>query len=214
VTGTQQSVVLVGATGLVGAECLRQLLADPAFGRVVVLARRPLEGVPPSPRLAAHVVDLEHLEPRADLLAADALICALGTTIGNAGSKERFRAVDYGIPLSLATLAAARGLKHFLLVSALGANPRSRVFYNRVKGDLEAALAALPIASLTIVRPSLLLGARREFRLGESVAKRFAFLMPGKYAAVPARDVAAALVRYAKDDAPGRRIVESSEMRR
>jgi uncharacterized protein YbjT (DUF2867 family) len=197
-------VVLVGATGLVGGECLKLLLADPAFERVNVLTRRPLEGAPASPRLAVHVMDLEHLEPHAELLAADALICALGTTIGQAGSKERFRAVDYGIPLALARLGVERGLRHFLLVSALGADPRSRVFYNRVKGEIEEALSALPLRSLTIVRPSLL--------LGERIAQRFAFLMPGKYAAIHARDVGAALVGLAKQDAAGKRVVESREM--
>jgi uncharacterized protein YbjT (DUF2867 family) len=206
-------VVLVGATGLVGAECLKLLLADPAFERVVVLARRPLEGVSASPKLAAHVVDFDHLEAQAGLFTADQLVCCLGTTIGQAGSKERFRAVDFGIPLALAKLGVERGVRHFLLVSALGANARSRVFYNKVKGELEEALFALPFRSLSIVRPSLLLGARREFRLGETLARRFALLMPGKYAAIHARDVAAALVRLAKEDAPGRRVVESAEMR-
>ena len=208
-----RSTVLVGATGLVGAECLKLLLADPAFERVVVLARRPLEGVRASPKLAAHVVDFDHLEAHADLFTAGQLICCLGTTIGQAGSRERFRGVDYGIPMALAKLGAERGVRHFLLVSALGANARSRVFYNRVKGELEEALSALSFRSLSIVRPSLLLGERREFRLGEKVAQRFAFLTPGKYAAIHARDVAAALVRLAKEDAPGRRVVESAEMR-
>lgn len=153
------------------------------------------------------------MEPHADLLAADALVCALGTTIGQAGSRQRFRAIDHGIPLALARLGLERGLKDFLLVSALGADPRSRVFYNRVKGELEEALATLPLRSLTIVRPSLLLGERRERRLGERLAQRFAFFIPGKYAAIPARDVAAALVRLAKEDAVGKRVVESREMR-
>jgi uncharacterized protein YbjT (DUF2867 family) len=206
-------VVLAGATGLVGSECLKLLLADPGVARVVVLARRPLGDAPASPKLAAHVVDFAHLEAHADLLAADQFICALGTTIGQVGSKERFHAVDYGMPLALAKLAAARGVRHVLLVSALGADASSRVFYNRVKGELEEALSALPLRSLSIVRPSLLLGDRREFRLGESIAQRFAFLVPGKYAPIRARDVAAALVRLAAEDAPGRRVVESAEMR-
>ena len=212
-TSKQRSVVLVGATGLVGAECLRLLLADPGVGRVVVLARRPLAESPPSPKLAAHVVDFEHLEAHAGLLAADQLVCAFGTTIGQAGSKERFRAVEFGLPLALGKLAAERGVRHFLLVSSLGADATSRVFYNQVKGELEEALSALPLRSLSIVRPSLLLGARREFRLGESIAKRVAFLIPGKYAPIHGRDVAAALVRLAAEDAPGRRVVESAEMR-
>ena len=209
----KRTTVLVGATGLVGAECLKLLLADPAFARVTVLARRPLEGVAAAPKLVAHVVDFGHLEAHADLFTADQLICCLGTTIGQAGSKERFHAVDFGIPLALAKLGAERGVRHFLLVSALGADARSRVFYNRVKGELEEALAALPLRSLSIVRPSLLLGERREFRLGERIAQHLAFLIPGKYAAIRAKDVAAALVRLAKEDAPGQRVVESPEMR-
>jgi uncharacterized protein YbjT (DUF2867 family) len=213
VTTNQRTVVLVGATGLVGAECLRLLLADPGVERVVVLARRALEDPPVSPKLSAHVVDFDRLAEHAALLAADQLVCALGTTIGQAGSKERFRAVDYGIPLALAKLAAERGVRHYLLVSALGADASSRVFYNRVKGELETALAALPLRSLSIVRPALLLGDRREFRLGESIAKRLSFLMLGKYAPIQGRDVAAALVRLAAEDAPGRRVVESAEMR-
>jgi uncharacterized protein YbjT (DUF2867 family) len=213
VTGPQRSVVLVGASGLVGAECLRLLLADPGVERVVVLARRPLAATPSSPKLAAHVVDFDHLEAHAGLLAADQLVCALGTTIGQAGSRERFRAVDLGIPLALGARAVAEGVRHYLLVSALGADASSRVFYNRVKGELEQALAALPLRSLSIVRPSLLLGARRDFRLGESIAQRLGFLVPGTYAPIHARDVAAALVRLAAEDAPGRRIVESVEMR-
>lgn len=208
-----RSTLLVGATGLVGAECLALLLADPAVARVVVLARRTLEGVSASPKLVAHVVDFDHLESQADLFTADQMICCIGTTIGQAGSKERFRAVDFGIPFALAKLGAERGVRHFLLVSSLGAGAESRVFYNRVKGELEDALSALPFRSLSIVRPSLLLGDRREFRLGERIAQRLAFLMPGKYAAIRARDVAAALVRLAKEDAPGKRIVESAEMR-
>ena len=206
-------MVLVGATGLVGAECLRLLLADAGVAHVVVLARRPLVDAPASPKLAAHVVDFDHLQAHADLLAADQLVCALGTTIGQAGSKERFRAVDHGIPLALAKLAAERGVRHYLLVSALGADASSRVFYNQVKGELEDALSALPLRSLSIVRPSLLLGERREFRLGEVIAKRVAFLVPGKYAPIHARDVATALVRLAAEDAAGRRVVESAEMR-
>jgi len=213
VTSKQRSVVLVGATGLVGAECLRFLLADQGVGRVVVLARRPLADAPPSPKLDAHVVDFDRPGVHAELLAADQLVCALGTTIGQAGSRERFRAVDFGLPVALGQLAAERGVRHFLLVSALGANASSRVFYNQVKGELEEALSALPLRSLSIARPSLLLGDRGEFRLGESIAKRLSFLMPGKYAPIQARDVAAALVRLAAEDAPGRRVVESAEMR-
>ena len=161
-----------------------------------------------------HVVDFDRLADYEDLFAVDQVLCALGTTIGTAGSQQRFRLVDYEYPLAAARLALAQGATHYLLVSALGANARSRVFYNRVKGELEATLATLPYRSVTIARPSLLLGPRAEYRLGEQIAKRFAFLVPEKYKPVGAHAVAAALVRAAKDDAPGWHVMESSDIRR
>jgi uncharacterized protein YbjT (DUF2867 family) len=158
----------------------------------------------------AHIVDFARLEDRPDLFGVDQVICALGTTIkAVGGSRQRFREVDYGIPLTAAKLAAQKGAHHFLLVSAIGADATSRVFYSRVKGELENALRSLPFHSLTIVRPSLLLGERSERRFGEEVAKRLGFLFPMKYRPVAARDVAAVLVRAARRDTPGMSIIES-----
>lgn len=206
------SIALLGATGLVGRHTLDLLAADPYFSRVVVLARRKFAEAM-APRVEAHIVEFERLHERPDLLGVDQVICALGTTIkAVGGSKEKFRAVDYGIPLAAAKIAQQQGARHFLLVSALGASAESRVFYSRVKGELEDALRTLPFRSVTILRPSLLLGDRSEFRLGEEVAKRFAFLVPGKYRPIHARDVAAALVRSAREDVPGLHILESDEI--
>jgi uncharacterized protein YbjT (DUF2867 family) len=206
------STLLAGATGLVGRACLDLLVEDDAFERVVVITRRTLEGAR-STKLEAHVVDFDHLDDHAALFRVDQIVCALGTTIKQAGSRERFRAVDFGYALKVAQLGLEQGARHFLLVSSLGADRRSRVFYSQVKGELETAVSALAYRSVSIVRPSLLLGERAEFRLGETVAKRFGFLAPGKYKPIHARDVAAALVRLAREDQPGRRIVESAEMR-
>ena len=207
------SVALLGATGLVGRHCLDLLVGDPSFSRIVVLARRKFAEAT-APRVEAHVVDFDRLDDRRELLGVDQVICALGTTIRTVGgSRERFRAVDFGLPLAAARLARAQGARHFLLVSAAGASVASRFFYSRVKGELEDALRTLGFRSLTIVRPSLLLGERDEFRLGESIAKRVAWLVPGRYRPVQARDVAAALVRAAKADEPGMRIIESDEIR-
>ncbi len=211
-----KSILLCGASGLVGSECLKLLLADPAFSRVVTIGRRPL-----APEIAAtanaaklehHVIDFDHLDRYADLLRVDQIICALGTTIKQAGSEERFRQVDFGYPLALAQLGAEQSATHFLLVSAIGANARSRLFYNRVKGELEQEVCALPYRSITIVRPSLLLGERAEFRVGEEIGKRFAFLFPSKYKPVPARTVAAAMVAAAREDQPGRRVLEPAQI--
>jgi len=205
-------ILLAGATGLVGGLCLQRLLADPAFTRVVVLVRRPL-GIT-HPKLEQHEVDFARLETARPLFKVDKLICALGTTIKQAGSQERFREVDHDYPLQLARLGLAQGARHFLLVSALGANAKSGVFYNSVKGDVEADVRALEFRQLTIVRPSLLLGERQEFRLGEEVGKRLAFLVPGKYRPVQADDVAKVLVEAARRDTPGVEVIESDEIRR
>jgi len=210
------SVLLVGATGLVGRECLRLLLADPGFGRIIVVTRRPLSPDVRSPKLETHVVDFDHLNEYDELFQVDAIICALGTTIRQAGSRTRFRTVDYEYPLSFARLGRRHGCTHFLVVSALGANPRSRVFYNRVKGELEDALRALSYPRLTIVRPSLLLGPRTELRLGEEVAKRVTRwlgpLVPRAFKPVEARVVATALTRAAKEPRDGTRVIESGEL--
>lgn len=210
------SVLLVGATGLVGRECLRLLLADNDFGRIVVVTRRPLSPDVRSPKLETHVVDFDHLNEYDELFTVDAIICAMGTTIRQAGSRTRFRTVDYEYPLAFARLGRRHGCEHFLLVSALGANPRSRYFYNRVKGDLEESLRALGFPRLTIVRPSLLLGPRAQLRLGEEVAKRVTRwlgpLVPRAFKPVEGRAVAQTLLRAAREHGTGERIIESAEI--
>ena len=208
-----RAVLIVGATGLVGGECLRLLLDDPTVSRVVALARRPLPASVKSPKLEACLTDFDRLVEQTSLFRVQQVVCALGTTIHQAGSPGRFRDVDYGLSLEVARMAASQGVKHFLLVSALGADPRSFFFYSRVKGELEAAVGKLPFRSLTIVRPSLILGDRREQRLVEELGKRLAFLVPERYRPVEARDVAAALAAAGRGDAPGVRIVESHEIR-
>jgi uncharacterized protein YbjT (DUF2867 family) len=167
---------------------------------------------PHTDRLEQRVVDFERLRAHAALVRADQIICALGTTIETAGSRQQFRHVDYDYPLTIAQLGLEQGARHFLLVSALGANPKSLIFYNRVKGDLEEAILALPYQSVTIVRPSLLVGERARPRRAEEIVKRLAFLVPARYKPIPARCVATALVREAMADAPGRRIIESAAM--
>ncbi|HWG52697.1 MAG TPA: NAD(P)H-binding protein [Gemmatimonadaceae bacterium] len=211
-----RSVLLVGATGLVGRECLHLLLATPVFTQVATLSRRPLPPDLIDGRSAAaeqRVMDFDQLASHPALVRADQIICALGTTIETAGTRERFRHVDFDYPLTIARLGLEQGAHHFLLVSALGANPRSMIFYNRVKGDLEEALRALSYRSLTIVRPSLLVGERARPRRGEEMGKRLSWLVPARYKPISAGMVATALVRAAVTDEPGQRIIESVEIR-
>jgi uncharacterized protein YbjT (DUF2867 family) len=205
-------VLLAGATGLVGGELRRQLLEDPSVARVMAIVRRPLGER--SDKLEERIVDFERLDQARDAFAVEQVFCALGTTIRQAGSQARFRRVDFDYAFEVGRLAREQGARHFLLVSAIGATAKSRIFYNRVKGELEDAVRALGYPSLTIARPSLLLGDRGKRRAGEEIGKRLGWLLPGRLRPVEAQDVAAALVDAARADAPGTRIIESEEIRR
>jgi uncharacterized protein YbjT (DUF2867 family) len=207
------TALIAGATGLVGAECLRQLLTLPAYAQVIAVARRPVAGAETPAHLRQVIVDFARLEEVREQLRSDHVFCALGTTIRKAGSRPAFRMVDYSYPLKLAQLALAAGARHFVLVSALGADSSSRIFYNRVKGEVETAIAALNFRAVTILRPSLLLGARTEFRPAERLGRLLGVLTPPAWRPVHARDVASAMVQLAVQDAPGVRIVESKEIR-
>ena len=208
-SATPSSALILGATGLVGTECLRQFAASDRFTRVLALTRRPLS---PPPRVETHLADFERLEDAAPHFRVSHIVCVLGTTIKKAGTQDAFRRVDHDYPLAAARLGLREGARHFLIVTALGASTQSRIFYSRVKGEVEDAIRALPYRSVTIVRPSLLLGERGEFRLGEAVGKIFAGLIPGRYRPVQARDVAATLLRAAIEDRPGVRVIESKEI--
>ena len=206
------SALILGATGLVGSELLDHLLDDPAYDRVVVVARRPTGKS--HPKLDEQIFELGDMEKHADVFAVQRIFCALGTTIGKAGSQERFRIIDHDYPLLAAKLGRSRGARHFLLVSALGASSRSKVFYNRVKGEVEADLRSLVYPSLTIARPSLLLGSRDEFRFGEAFAKLFAWMLPPRWRGIRASTVARALIVLANEETRGARVVESKELRK
>jgi uncharacterized protein YbjT (DUF2867 family) len=206
-------ILLAGATGLVGRELLALLVADPTVRELIALVRRPLPPEARHARLREVVVDFERLDRDPALFAVDQVFCALGTTIRQAGSQEAFRRVDLEYPLRIATLARAAGARHFLLVSALGADQGSRVFYNRIKGELEERVRALGYPALTIARPSLLEGDRAEFRLVEVVTSKLSFLLPGRWKPVHVRQVARALVHAAARDAAGERVMENVELR-
>jgi uncharacterized protein YbjT (DUF2867 family) len=208
-----RSVLLLGATGLVGSECLRLLQSHEGFARIVVLTRRPLDAGIAGPKVEAHVVDFEHLTSASRFFAVDQIICALGTTMKQAGSRRAFRKVDLRYPLTAAHLGVEKRVSHFLVVSSIGADPRSLIFYNRIKGELEKGLKALRYRSLTIARPSVLLGRRDRPRTGERIAAGVSFLAPQRIRPIAATDVAAAIVHQAWLDEPGVRILEVIELR-
>lgn len=208
-TDTPRNILLAGATGLTGGFVLGELLADPAVARILAPTRRPL---PAHPRLENPVGMLHRLISQLQA-PIDVAICCLGTTIRHAGSREAFRMADYDLPLELGQKARKLGARHYLVISSLGANASSLAFYNRVKGELELSLGKQGWPQLTIVRPSLLLGPRQEFRLAERLAAPFATLLPGRWRGIQAETVARALWRLARTPGEGVRIVESDELR-
>jgi uncharacterized protein YbjT (DUF2867 family) len=206
-------VLLVGSTGLVGSEILGLLTEDHGVSEVRKLVRRPADRPSLIEKVAECVVDFEALDGDPALFQVDQVFCALGTTIKQAGSQVAFRRVDFGYPLTVARLAREAGARQFLLVSAVGANSRSRIFYNRVKGELEEEICRLGYPSVTIARPSLLLGERKERRGGEEMAKILGLLMPARWRPVRAVQVASALVHAARGGPVGIRILENRELR-
>lgn len=212
--------VVVGSTGMVGRDLVRVLLEDDAYARVVTLARR---DVPPlGPRHDPIVVDFDRLgEANVPFKDAD-VFCALGTTIKDAGSREAFRRVDFTYVVRLAALAATGGARSFGLVSAVGADHTSRVFYSRVKGEAERAVAASGVPAVHVFRPSLLLGDRDRPRLGESVAaallRPLSRMLRGPLAntrPIFAETVARAMVAAAlAETTPGVRVFDPQAMRR
>jgi uncharacterized protein YbjT (DUF2867 family) len=198
-------ILLLGASGLVGKNVLAQALAHPAITSVVAPTRLPLA---PHPKLTNPVSDrLELLLPEGVARGVDAVVCALGTTIGKAGSKEAFREVDYVLPLAFARSAHEQGAETIVLVSASVASVSSPFFYPRIKGEIERDIELVGFKSLTIVRPSLIGGERDEPRLREGIVLRlmsiFAPILPKKFHVNPAPTIAAASLSAVTTAEPG-----------
>jgi uncharacterized protein YbjT (DUF2867 family) len=212
-----RTALLAGGTGLVGSRALERLLAHPAWGRVVLLSRRPLELT--HPRLEVLVVDFDRPHTMRPVPVDDAF-CALGTTIAKAGGQAAFRAVDHGAVLAVADLAVEGGARQFALVSSLAADPASGNFYLKTKGEAEASVSARPFGAVHLLRPGLLLGDRTESRPMEAVARTVmpwlnALLAGGlrKYRAIDADVVAAAMIGASLEEGiQGARVLEYDDL--
>ena len=203
---------MVGATGLIGSFLLQRLLASERYSGVAVWARRDIGKA--HSKLQVEIADFERLHKRR--AEAEDVYCCLGTTIKQAGSQAAFRRVDYDYPVALAMAAAAGGAKRLLVVSALGANPDSTVFYNRVKGEMEEAVRAAGVPKTIFFRPSLLSGPRAEERLGEKIGLVIGNIfgpLLGKYRPIHADLVAAAMLIAAEEDRPSG-VLESDQIRK
>jgi len=207
-----RTALLCGATGLVGSHCLDLLLADPYYEKIVALTRRPLGTVASNPKLDQRVVDFDQLDEFTGGLQVDHVFSALGTTIAKAGSQEKFRRVDFDYPLAIGRAALDAGAQHLVLVSSLGADPEGRVFYLKVKGELEEAISELGFKGVTYLRPSLLVGERQEPRLAEQFYEVLLKAAPRRYRGIPAETVARVMVESAKAERPGCEIIESPEI--
>lgn len=208
-----RTALVAGASGLVGGHLLHLLLADAAYARVITLARRQLDAR--HAKLDQRVLDLGALDAVADPPHVDDAFCCIGTTIKKAGSQDAFRRVDYDYVLAFARAAQRAGARQFLLVTALGADSASRIFYSRVKGEIEQAVRQLPFQGIQIFRPSFLMGERAEVRLAERigvpVARVLAPLLVGplrRYRPVDAADVARAMLQIAKEAPRGPNVFE------
>lgn len=214
---TERIATLTGATGLVGGELLNRLLEDPFFDKIRILVRRPFPME--HPKLEKKLVDFEDADSLLVALdGSEVIFCAIGTTQKNVrGDKAAYRKVDFDIPVHVATYGHMVGCKTFVLVSSVGANSKSKTFYLELKGEVEDAVRATGIESIHIMRPSMLLGQRKESRpmekIGQPLMSALSFLLPSKYKPIKAGDVAKAMLAVSKTSKPGFFVYEYHEMK-
>ena len=214
---TKYSALITGATGLIGQELVKQLLMDDQFERVTVWVRKRTQLQ--HPKLEQVIVNFEALPQEGNGLGASHAFCCLGTTIKKAGSQAEQYKIDHDYVVAFAKTCANNGVRSLAVVSSLGAKVSTSNFYLRTKGEMEQDVSALPFHQVVFARPSLLLGKRSEFRLGEAIMMRImratGWLMVGglgKYKAIEATQVAAGLIRESLANREGVRIVESDKI--
>jgi uncharacterized protein YbjT (DUF2867 family) len=213
----RKTALVLGATGLIGKELINILTEQDQYEKIILVVRRPLnieDGV-----CEQHVINFDELYNYRELFRVTDVFCCLGTTIKKAKTREAFRKVDYDYPIQAAEIAKEQGVEKFLIVSAMGADTKSLFFYSRVKGEVEESLRKLKPPSLSIFRPSLLLGNREEIRLGEKMAEKVSTLfnpiMVGPllpYKPIHARSVATAMAIVAKSNKTGTNLFTSQEI--
>jgi uncharacterized protein YbjT (DUF2867 family) len=212
-----KKALIIGATGLVGSHCLRHLLCDSRYGQVTALTRKKLDIN--HPKLSNLIVNFDDQNSWEAFCAVDDVYSVMGTTIAKAGSKENFRKVDFAYPLAIAKAAKKFGAKGHALVSALGADAKSPIFYSKTKGELEQAITDLDFETNIILQPSLLIGERTEKRTAEKLSQllflKLEFLFVGplvKYKGVRAEDVAQAMIYFLNSGIKGSLTVENKKI--
>ena len=209
-----RTAIIAGASGLVGKELVYYLSGSPEYSRIHLLVRHPTENT--GEKIIEHLIDFDQLQDFSLEERIDDVFCALGTTMKKAGNKDSFRKVDFEYVVTLARRAKELGAHRFLVVSAMGADPKSMFYYNRIKGKMELAVRQLGLETTVIFRPSLLLGERSEKRFGEEISaifmKIFRPFIPKKYRAVSAEKVAGSMYHMALTTSAGLHILESDDI--
>jgi len=209
----KKTALIIGASGMVGTQLVQQLLQDERYEKITALVRKPLDIR--HEKLVQARYDFDW--PNADLAIGEELFCCVGTTIKKAGSQAAFRKVDYDCIVETAKIALGNGTKKIAIISSMGADKDSSIFYNKVKGETEEALRKLNYEACYILRPSLLMGARDELRMGELVGKlamtAFSFAVPKKYKGIESDQVAKAMIAVMQANKTGFQILESDELR-
>jgi uncharacterized protein YbjT (DUF2867 family) len=215
---SSKTAAIIGATGLTGQHLKQLLLEDNYFDIVRLIVRRPLPKT--NPRIEVKLVDFNDSESvQLALEDVHTIFCCIGTTQKKVkGDKALYRKIDFDIPVNAARLGKENGCEQFIQMSSVGANNSSGNFYLKLKGEVEEALKASGINSIHIMRPSILLGKRQEFRLGErigqTVATILSFLVPSKYKPIQSKSVAKAMLNAAKIEKPGFFVYEYKELMR
>jgi uncharacterized protein YbjT (DUF2867 family) len=215
----KRNALIAGATGLVGNSILQQLLSDDQYDKIVTITRKPIDIT--HPKLIQQQIDFDSIGSLKLDFQVDDVFCALGTTIKSAGSQDAFYKVDFTYVVNLGKWCELNKVKSLLVVSAMGANAKSGIFYNRVKGEMESVVSQMNIPKKNVFRPSLLMGNRTEKRGGEKIAQLvmggLGFLFAGsllKYKGIHADVVAKAMIKAAKSDFKGFKIYDSGEMQK
>ena len=211
----KQKLTLIGTTGLIGTHFIEEIRADD-FEEVKAITRRKIPDLENKDFIKQSVHDFSNLEKLRQDLKTDVLVCALGTTIIKAGSKDEFMKIDHDLPLEISRIAKEEGCRTMILISSMGSNSKSKIFYSRVKGILEQSLEKVGFQEFHILRPSLLLGKRTEVRPAEHISKliidHLSFLIPWKYKPIHASIIAKTIKSIIMGERSGKHIWEGSKL--
>jgi uncharacterized protein YbjT (DUF2867 family) len=197
-----KTAIIIGATGLTGNILLNKLLADSTFERIKLFSRSPVQI--DNPKIEEHLIDMFALDDHSEDFTGDVVFCCIGTTNAKTPDKNMYLKIDYGIPVAASELCKKNGISTFIVVSAMGADPKSKVFYNKTKGEMEQDVLQYKIENTYILQPSLIGGNRTEIRAGERIAQfmmgSFDFLIPKKYKMIHPEAIAKAMIWLSKND--------------